>query len=154
MFDINDQVTVVKNWWAEIEPKDQSSKKLLFVCRKLVEKKIFIDPSSAQNYIQKMSGNKTNNIEFNDFLLVFLRGIVKDVVTGIAQTVKDFKRSAKDLSSDIFNMKADIKKISDGQKKEERDTQSEKTLLWKLSEYKREQLIALLQKGIVKKGQR
>ena len=77
-------------------------------------------------------------IEFNDFLLVFLRGIVKDVVTGIAQTVKDFKRSAKDLSTDIFDVKADIKKIGEKSQKEERDTQSEKTLLWKLAEYKRE----------------
>ena len=47
MFDINDQVSIVRRWWNQIQPADSLLKDAEFVSRKLVDKKIFMDASSA-----------------------------------------------------------------------------------------------------------
>ena len=68
--------------------------------------------------------------DFNYFLAVFIKGIFKDVVTGIASTVSNFKRpDEKFMNPSLLK---------------------EKSLLWKLSDYKRENLFQLVKKGMIK----
>ena len=87
-----------------------------------MQKRLFVDPLVAQTYFWKIIGEKKEEIDFSVFLLIFLKGIVRDVICGIAKTVE----------------------------RANEDSGSEKELLWKLAEYKRGQLFALLEKGKVK----
>ena len=48
MYDINDQVKIVQSWWDNIDCDSKSVvKPIKEVAKKLVEKKLFIEPSSA-----------------------------------------------------------------------------------------------------------
>ena len=76
------------------------------------------------------SGVGIVEFDFNYLLAVFIKGIFKDVVTGIASTVSNFKRP------DEKSMNPSLLK--------------EKSLLWKLSDYKRENLFQLVKKGMIK----
>jgi len=88
-------------------------------------------------------------MEFTDFLNVFVKGIVKAVVVSIAETVKDFTRSdAMALGSGLQREQSPEK--SKAQQKELKEMRKDKTLLWRLAEYKREQLLALLEKGMIR----
>jgi hypothetical protein len=88
MYDINDQVSVVTAWWNDINPRLGVTKPSIEVAKKFVSKKLFVDPLSAQNYLWKTIGEEKINFEFQDFLLIFLKGIVKDVICCIAKTVE------------------------------------------------------------------
>ena len=119
----------------------------------MVAKQIFVNPASAQNWIRntrKAWGDQSSDkMEFPDFLNVFVKGIVKAVVVSIAETVKDFTRSdAAAFGSGLQNAQSPEK--SKAQQKELKEMRKDKTLLWRLAEYKREQLLALLEKGMIK----
>ena len=47
IYDINDQVQIVKQWWGEIEEKGQYWKSIKNVSKKFVEKNIFANATSA-----------------------------------------------------------------------------------------------------------
>jgi len=118
-----------------------------------VAKQIFVNPASAQNWIRntrKAWGDQSSDkMEFTDFLNVFVKGIVKAVVVSIAETVKDFTRSdAMALGSGLQREQSPEK--SKAQQKELKEMRKDKTLLWRLAEYKREQLLALLEKGMIR----
>ena len=95
----------------------------------LIAEKIFQDQSSAKKYLQSVIGAKPL-MTYNDFLSVFVKGILKGVVCGIYETVKDYKRK-------------------DEPKKEEIPDE-EKQLLWQLSGYRRENLLGQIENGMVK----
>ena len=95
----------------------------------LIAEKIFQDQSSAKKYLQSIIGVKSL-MTYNDFLSVFVKGILKGVVCGIYETVKDYKRK-------------------DEPKKEEIPDE-EKQLLWQLSGYRRENLLGQIENGMVK----
>jgi len=59
-------------------------------------------------------------------LAVFIKGIFKDVVCGIANTVDNFKR------------------------KDQEEVNSNQSLLWKLSDFRRENMFDMIQKGMVR----
>lgn len=90
------------------------------VAKMFVNKKIFMELSSAKNYLWQTLGEKKQLFEYNDFLSIFVKGILKDIVCGIADTVHKFMRR-----DEIYNLKVHGHKPI------------EKTLLWKLSDYKR-----------------
>ena len=106
------------------------------VVKKFVEWKIFQDSTSARRYLLEHDADyeddddSKEHFEFNDFLAIFLKGIFKDVVCSIASTAYNFRR--KDQQT--WPLEA-IQKRS---------------LLWKLSDYKRENMFDLLEKGKIK----
>ena len=67
---------------------------------------------------------------YNDFLSLFLKPILKNVLAGMADTVNEFRRTA---DPDAISNKAEFDQM-----------QTEKGLPLKLSEFQREQLFALL----------
>ena len=75
-------------WWDDIKPAKAINKASIDIAKKLVSKKLFVDPLAAQTYLWKIIGEKEEEFEFSDFLLIFLKGIVKDVICGIAKTVE------------------------------------------------------------------
>lgn len=83
--------------------------------------------------MQDTVGYKIEHFSYNEFLSIFVKVILKDIVCGIAQTVQNFKRK-----DEIQNLKNGIPIVKD------------KELLWKLSDYRRENLLNLLEKGMVK----
>jgi len=98
--------------------------------------RIFMDTSAAQKFISTTINDQKEMYEFNDFLSIFVKGILKDIVCGIAEKVKNFFRK-----EDIANYKATG------------EEPFEKSLLWKISDYKRENLLDLIQKGFSKPGE-
>jgi len=73
-------------------------KALSDVTAMFISKRVFADQSSADKYIVKMCGKSKKTLEkegmeFNDFLSIFLKGILKEVVSAVAESVKDFQRS-------------------------------------------------------------
>jgi len=71
-------------------------------------------------------GEPKEQFDFNDFLAVFIKGIFKDVVCGIARTVSNFKRKGCD------------------------EPVPAQSLFWTLSDYRRENLFEMVQKGMIK----
>lgn len=98
--------------------------------------KIFQDQTSARRYLLEHDADYDDDeedkehFEFHDFLAIFLKGIFKDVVCGIASTAYNFRRK-------------------DQQHEPLEDIQN-RSLLWKLSDYKRENMFDLLEKGKIK----
>ena len=98
IIDVNVQVAVIRRWWDSLGTNKLSTmKSLKEVTDMFIKMKIFADQLSATNYFIKMTGlpKKTlekHGMEFNDFLSIFLKGILKQVVTHVFETVKDFKR--------------------------------------------------------------
>ena len=114
VYDINDQVNVVRQWWKELQEEDvvEEQEKLREIAekagkdshfntvvtirvtlpmhkiaRRFVNWKIFQDVTAAKKYLFKTVGDGEQEFDFNAFLAVFIKGIFKDVVTGIASTV-------------------------------------------------------------------
>ena len=91
---------ILKKWWnqvAQIDSKninntEQNFEKAHFkvssVTELLINKKVFIDDSTACNYIHKVLAEKGKDpvkyLTFSDFLTLFLKGIMKEVVSRIA----------------------------------------------------------------------
>jgi len=143
-------VQVVQKWWAQMQREDVEEHKekgqsnanirlqlpIIRIVKKFVEWKIFQDQTSARRYLLENDADYDDDdvtkeyFEFNDFLAIFLKGIFKDVVCGIASTAYNFRR--KD------------------QQNEPLDNIQKRSLLWKLSDYKRENMFELLEKGMVK----
>lgn len=155
MIDINDQVAVIQRWWDNLGvDKLNTMKSLKDVSGMFLERKIFADQSSAVKYIVKMTGLtksalEKHGMEFNDFLSIFLKGILKQVVTSVFETVKDFKRT--DAWSQWTSGKAQEKETQKADKAEEPepfgdDVHQAKPISWKLTEFQRQQLIQLLLK--------
>ena len=71
---------------------------LSIVVKKFVHWKIFQDQTSARRYLLEHDADyddceeDKDYFEFNDFLAIFLKGIFKDVVCGIANTAQNFRR--------------------------------------------------------------
>lgn len=148
--DINDQVDIVKKWWAEMQKEDVKEQiangkpnanyrqelPIGRIVKKFIEWKIFQDQKSATRYLLENDADYDDDdtlkeyFDFNDFLAIFLKGIFKDVVCGIANTVQNFRRN--------------------DQKQWPIDKIQQRPLLWKLSDYKRENLFEMLKKGMVK----
>ena len=99
MYDINDQVKIVEQWWNEIAPKTEIVKPINNVARKLVDKKLFIDPFGASEYLCKIIGEKKTTLDFSDFLSIFLKGFIKDVICGIAMVVENVSSNKNEDSS-------------------------------------------------------
>lgn len=118
-------------------------KSLKDVSGMFLERKIFADQSSAVKYIVKMTGLtksalEKHGMEFNDFLSIFLKGILKQVVTSVFETVKDFKRT--DAWSQWTSGKAQEKETQKADKAEEPepfgdDVHQAKPISWKLTEF-------------------
>ena len=95
--------------------------------------------SSAKKYLASAIGeksdqysNKTQEIQYDyvNFGAVFIKGIFKDVVCGIASSVQNYRRKDEEnLSQEMLKQKA---------------------LLWKLSDYKRENLFEMMARGLVR----
>lgn len=83
MIDINDQVAIIRKWWDSLGiDKLNTMKSLKDVSTMFIQRKIFADQCSATKYIVRMTGlTKTvlekHGMEFNDFLSIFLKGILK-----------------------------------------------------------------------------
>lgn len=90
-----------------------------------------------------------DGMEFSDFLSIFLKGVLKQVVASVFETVKDFKRTdlwgaraaegGKAGRDETATDAEDLAPIAD-------DVQKEKPIAWKLAEYQRQQLVQLLLK--------
>lgn len=71
---------------------------IIRIVKKFVEWKIFQDQTSARRYLLENDADYDDDdvskeyFEFNDFLAIFLKGIFKDVVCGIASTAYNFRR--------------------------------------------------------------
>lgn len=153
--DINDQVTVIKEWWHDLGAnKLNTMKSLKDVTEMFIQRRIFADQSSATKYIAKMTGLskvalEKDGMEFNDFLSIFLKGILKQVVASVFETVKDFKRT--DLwSAWAAEKEGESRTEASGEPDQHEpmadDIQNEKPLAWKLTEFQRQQLVHLLLK--------
>ena len=99
----------------------------------MIDNQVVQDRTTAVKYLQDTVGYKIEHFSYNEFLSIFVKVILKDIVCGIAQTVQNFKRK-----DEIQNLKNGIPIVKD------------KELLWKLSDYRRENLLNLLEKGMVK----
>ena len=89
-----------------------------------------MDMSAAKKYLINSVGENKETFDFESWNAVFIKGIFKDVICSIANTVKNYRRK-------------DEKHLSDAEI-------HEKPLLWKLSDYKRENLFEMMAKGMVK----
>jgi len=68
--------------------------------------------------------------EFDDFVSIFVKCILKDIVCGIADTVQNFKSQDEIHNEKMFGIEP-----------------TEKSLMWKLNNYKRENLLHLIELG-------
>ena len=84
--------------------------------------------ASAEKYLLQAIGETKKKLmfDFNDFLAVFIKGIFRDVVSGIASAVQRYKR------------------------KDQEQVDENQSLLWKLSDYKREKLFDMVSEGMIK----
>jgi hypothetical protein len=144
VYDINDQVKVVAKWWRELQQTDVDRQKkqgnmnamrrpqipINDIAKKLISWNIFMDMSAARRYLIQAIGDSKEMVDFENFNAVFIKGIFKDVISSIANTVQNYRRK-------------DEKHLSD-------EEIHKKPLLWKLSDYKRENLFEMMAKGMVK----
>jgi len=66
---------------------------------KLVDKKLFIDPFASSEYLWKIIGERRTELDFSDFLSIFLKGFIKDVICGIALVVEKVSNSKTQAST-------------------------------------------------------
>ena len=64
-----------------------------------VDKKLFIDPFGASEYLCKIIGEKKTTLDFSDFLSIFLKGFIKDVICGIAMVVENVSSNKNEDAS-------------------------------------------------------
>ena len=96
---------VLTKWWKSIpNPEEKTTLSYELVAKLFSEKGIIKDKSNAFNYLKKKVVEKgTSNkggIEFQDFQALFLRGIVKAMVTGIFKEVTQMYPNANGQKSD------------------------------------------------------
>ena len=87
-------------------------------------------------------------VEFDDFLAMFLRGIVKDLVEGIFREVTRDQTEVQPGSAEtaVARVGTGESGLTPNQKMKSKDMQKEKTLVLKLNEFKRNKLFDLLEK--------
>ena len=149
--DVNDQVQVLRKWWDSIETiKNPIPHEL--VAKMLKQIGLCHDLTSGLHAIQhKMDELKLHDkvgVEFDDFLAMFLRGIVKDLVEGIFREVTKDRSEVQAGPSEtaIAQGGTGDMGLTPNQKIKNKDMQKEKTLVLKLNEFKRNKLFDLLEK--------
>ena len=149
--DVNDQVKVLRRWWDSIETiKNPIPHEL--VAKMLKQIGLCHDLTSGLHAIQhKMDELKLHDkvgVEFDDFLAMFLRGIVKDLVEGIFREVTKDPTEVQAGPSEtvIAQVGTGDMGLTLNQKMKNKDMQKEKTLVLKLNEFKRNKLFDLLEK--------
>jgi hypothetical protein len=149
--DVNDQVQVLRQWWDSIETiKNPIPHEL--VAKMLKQIGLCHDLTSGLHAIQhKMDELKLHDkvgVEFDDFLAMFLRGIVKDLVEGIFREVTKDQTEVQAGPSEtvIAQVGTGDVGLTPNQKMKNKDMQKEKTLVLKLNEFKRNKLFDLLEK--------
>ena len=97
-FDVIDQMKVLQRWWDSM-PSENLILSFDQVAQLFSKKGIIKDKSTALNYLKKkmvdMGSGAKKGMEFKDFQALFLRGIVKVMVTGIFKEVTKMYSSSQ-----------------------------------------------------------
>ena len=93
---ILDQQEITKDWWAELNPKEDVQIPTLVIKKFMVLHHLVTDLESAEKVITRFIG-KQDTLDYDEFYMLFCKGIFRQALLDMLQNIDELTKDQKDL---------------------------------------------------------